>query len=99
MTPRFAAAAARVIRSGAIGWFQLRSVGGAVAGGPSDATAYAHRDANFSLVVMGGAGEAVDRASAQLRPFLDGLYISFGSSLRPGRLAGASPPTDPLASA
>ncbi|WP_243744755.1 hypothetical protein [Streptomyces hainanensis] len=91
VTPRFAAAAARVIRSGAIGWFQLRSVGGAVADVPSGATAYAHRDANFSLVVMGGADKVVDRAWAQLSPFLDGLYISFDSSLRPERIAEAWP--------
>ncbi|MFD3921497.1 LLM class flavin-dependent oxidoreductase [Streptomyces sp. NPDC058595] len=92
LTPQFAAAAARVIRSGAIGWFQLRSLGGAVADVPSDATAYAHRDANFSLVVMGGADEVVDKAWAQLSPFLDGLYISFESSLRPERIAEAWPP-------
>ncbi|MBE1575330.1 LLM class flavin-dependent oxidoreductase [Amycolatopsis roodepoortensis] len=92
VTPEFAAAAALVIRSGAIGWFQLRSVGGAVADVPADATAYAHRDANFSLVVMGGADEVVDEAWAQLRPFLDGLYLSFESGLRPERLAEAWPP-------
>ncbi|MFF2638894.1 LLM class flavin-dependent oxidoreductase [Streptomyces niveus] len=92
VTPQFAAAAARVIRGGAIGWFQLRSVGGAVADVPSDATAYAHRDANFSLVVMGAADEVVDKAWAQLSPFLDGLYISFESSLRPERIAEAWPP-------
>ncbi|GAB2714312.1 FAD-binding oxidoreductase [Nocardia thraciensis] len=92
ITPQFAAAAGRVLRSGAIGWFQLRSVGGAVADIPTDATAYAHRDANFSLVVMGGIDEVVDEAWDRLRPFLDGLYISFESSLRPGRLAEAWPP-------
>ncbi|WBB58744.1 LLM class flavin-dependent oxidoreductase [Streptomyces sp. WMMC500] len=92
VTPQFAAAAARVIRSGAIGWFQLRSVGGAVADVPADATAYAHRDANFSLVVMGGTDEAVDKAWARLRPYLHGLYLSFESGLRPERLAEAWPP-------
>ncbi|CAM5685527.1 hypothetical protein STENM36S_09386 [Streptomyces tendae] len=92
VTPQFAAAAAQMIRSGAIGWFQLRSVGGAVADVPADATAYAHRDANFSLVVMGGADEVVDRAWARLSPFLDGLYISFESSLRPERITAAWPP-------
>ncbi|MEV8118510.1 LLM class flavin-dependent oxidoreductase [Streptomyces xiamenensis] len=78
--PQFAAAAARVIRSGA------------VADAPSAATAYAHRDANFSLVVMGGADEVVDRTWARLSPFLDGLCISFDSSLRPERIAAAWPP-------
>ncbi|MEV1295338.1 FAD-binding protein [Pseudonocardia sp. NPDC049635] len=92
LSPQFAAVAAQVIRSGAIGWFQLRSVGGAVADVPADATAYAHRDANFSLVVMGADDAAVDAQWDRLRPFLDGLYLSFESSLRPGRLADAWPP-------
>ncbi|WP_199254640.1 LLM class flavin-dependent oxidoreductase [Mycolicibacterium mengxianglii] len=92
LTPQFAAAAAELIRSGAIGWFQIRSVGGAVADVPADATAYAHRDANFSLVVMGGDDLKVDAAWNRLRPFLDGLYLSFDSSLAPGRLAEAWPP-------
>lgn len=88
----FATAAARVIRSGAVGWFQLRSVGGAVADVPADQTAYAHRDASFSLVVMGADDTVVDRAWEPLRPFLDGLYLSFESSLDPGRIARAWPP-------
>jgi hypothetical protein len=41
ITPRFAAAASQVLRSDAIHWFQLRSVAGAVADVPADATAYA----------------------------------------------------------
>ncbi|MEV6594006.1 hypothetical protein [Streptomyces acidicola] len=43
-------------------------------------------------MVMGGADEAVDKAWAQLSPFLHGLYISFESSLRPERLTEAWPP-------
>lgn len=92
ITPQFAAAASHVLRSNAIHWFQLRSVGGAVADIPADATAYAHRDANFSLVVMGSDDEAVDRQWDRLRPFLNGLYLSFESSLAPGRIAAAWPP-------
>ncbi|AUH39123.1 hypothetical protein [Streptomyces sp. CMB-StM0423] len=81
-----------MIRSGAIGWFQLRSVGGAVADVPSDATAYAHREASSSLVVMDSADEAVDKAWAELSPFLHGLHLSFESSLRPECLAEVWPP-------
>lgn len=92
ITPQFAAAASQVLRSNGIHWFQLRSVGGAVADVPADATAYAHRDANFSLVVMGSDDEAVDRQWDRLRPFLNGLYLSFESSLAPGRIAAAWPP-------
>ncbi|WP_143659402.1 hypothetical protein [Streptomyces sp. MP131-18] len=50
-----------MIRSRATGRLRLRPVGGAVADAPSDATAYAHRDANFPFVVMGGDDEVVDR--------------------------------------
>lgn len=92
VTPAFAKAAARVIRSGAIHWFQLRAVGGAVADVDPDATAYANRAANFSVVVMGSRDDDVDQVWELLRPFLDGMYLSFDSSLRPERIAEAWPP-------
>ncbi|WP_224401713.1 LLM class flavin-dependent oxidoreductase [Pseudonocardia sp. ICBG1034] len=91
LTPEFAAVAARVLRSGAVHWFQLRSVGGAVADVAPDATAYPHRSPNFSLVVMGSDPDAVDAQWASLTPFLDGLYLSFDTSLRPERIQQAWP--------
>ncbi|MDL5351630.1 LLM class flavin-dependent oxidoreductase [Microbacterium sp. zg-YB36] len=45
-------AIAALVASGASPWFQIRSVGGAVADVPADATAYAHRDAAFSVTAI-----------------------------------------------
>ena len=53
ITPEFAAAAARMIRTGAVYFFQIRSVGGAVADVDPAATAYANRSANFSVAAFG----------------------------------------------
>ncbi|MEQ3551129.1 LLM class flavin-dependent oxidoreductase [Pseudonocardia nematodicida] len=92
VTPEFASVASRVLRSGDVHWFQLRSVGGAVADVDPDATAYAHREANFSLVVMGADADAVDAQWALLAPYLDGMYLSFESGLRPERIEQAWPP-------
>ncbi|GAA5173320.1 MULTISPECIES: LLM class flavin-dependent oxidoreductase [Amycolatopsis] len=92
VTPEFAATAAQVLRSGGLHWFQLRAVGGAVSDVDSDATAYAHRSANFSVVGMGLRDDAVDAAWGRLRPFFTGRYLSFDSSTDPGRIADAFPP-------
>ncbi|AGZ38990.1 LLM class flavin-dependent oxidoreductase [Actinoplanes friuliensis] len=92
LTPEFAAAAAELIASGAIHWFQIRAVGGAVADVPEDATAYAHRSANFSIVVMGSSRRRVDPLWDALAAHFDGLYLSFETDLRPERVADAFPP-------
>ncbi|QJY47411.1 LLM class flavin-dependent oxidoreductase [Pseudonocardia broussonetiae] len=92
ITPEFAAAAAAALRSGSLHWFQIRSVGGAVSDVDPDATAYAGREANFQVVAMGSREEAVDRAWATLRPFFQGLYLSFDSSTDPRRITDAFPP-------
>ena len=81
LTPAFARAAAELLDSGAVHWFQIRTVGGAVADVPAGATAYAHRSANFSIAVMGSSPRRVDAAWALLRPHLDGLYLSFETGL------------------
>lgn len=52
ITLQFAAAAARLIRSGATYWFHIRSVGGAVSDVDPDATAYGNRTANFSVTAL-----------------------------------------------
>lgn len=92
VTPGFAAAAEAALRTGALHWFQIRSVGGAVSDVHPDATAYAGREANFQVVAMGSRQEAVDSAWATLRPFFQGLYLSFDSSTEPRRIADAFPP-------
>jgi alkanesulfonate monooxygenase SsuD/methylene tetrahydromethanopterin reductase-like flavin-dependent oxidoreductase (luciferase family) len=92
ITPGFAAASADLIRSGASHWYQIRTVGGAVADVASDATAYAHRDANFSLTVMGGNAQRLDRWFEPVRRQSEGLYVSFESDRSPDRIADAFPP-------
>ena len=92
ITPDFAAASAELIRTGAAHWYQIRTVGGAVADVPADATAYAHRDANFALAVMGGNAQLLDRRFDPVREHADGLYLSFESDPRPERVADAFPP-------
>ena len=73
ITPGFAAASADLIRSGASHWYQIRTVGGAVADVAPEATAYAHRDANFALAVMGGNAQRLDRWFDPVRRHSSGL--------------------------
>lgn len=92
ITPEFAAAAARMIESGAFYFFQIRAVGGAVADVPPEATAYAYRDANFSVTAMGANRAITNAAWEQLYPYFEGLYISFETELGPERVADGFPP-------
>ena len=81
-----------MLNSGQVYFFQLRTVGGAVADADPEATAYAHRDAAFSVVAMGTTRRRLDRAWDALGENFDGLYLSFESDPRPDRLADAFPP-------
>jgi alkanesulfonate monooxygenase SsuD/methylene tetrahydromethanopterin reductase-like flavin-dependent oxidoreductase (luciferase family) len=92
VTPEFARAAERMLESGDTYFFQLRAVGGAVSDVPEDATAYAHRSANFSVVALGSSHDRLDRSWAALAEHTQGMYLSFDSSLRPERIAEAFPP-------
>nr|BFE74133.1 FAD-binding oxidoreductase [Actinoplanes digitatis] len=92
LTPEFGRAAAELLASGAVHWFQIRTVGGAVADIPEEATAYAHRSANFSVTVMGSSARRVDAAWQDLYRHFDGLYLSFETDQSPARLADAFPP-------
>ncbi|SFR90227.1 FAD/FMN-containing dehydrogenase [Microbacterium sp. cf046] len=92
VTPAFARAAERMLASGASSFFQLRAVGGAVADVAEDATAYAHRTANFSVVAIGADAARLDAAWRSLAAHTAGMYLSFDSSLRPERIAEAFPP-------
>ena len=91
ITPEFAAAAERLLRSGVTYFFQIRSVGGAVADVPADATAYAHRSANFSVVAFGSSKERLDAAWAETASHYTGLYLSFETDQRPERIGEAWP--------
>ena len=86
------AALAEFIRGGTPYFFQIRSVGGAVSDVAPDATAYAHRDANFAITALGSSRASLDSAwDSLVYPHMDGLYVSFETDLRPERLADAFP--------
>jgi hypothetical protein len=92
ITPEFAAAAARLIRSGAVYFFQIRAVGGAVADVDSEATAYGYRAANFSVIAFGANRARVYAAWEELREHFNGLYLSFETDRSVERLHDAFPP-------
>ena len=92
ITPEFASSAARLIASGAVHFFQIRAVGGAVSDIAADATAYAGRSANFSVVALGSHLDRVNEAWEDMHGHFDGLYLSFDTDLRVERLEDAFPP-------
>ncbi|MFF5295342.1 LLM class flavin-dependent oxidoreductase [Paractinoplanes globisporus] len=92
LTPEFAAAAAALIASGTVYFFQVRSVGGAVADIPDEATSYSHRSANFSVVAFGASKSRLDAAWQELATHFRGLYLSFETDQRPERVEEAWPP-------
>ncbi|GAB2856240.1 LLM class flavin-dependent oxidoreductase [Nocardioides pacificus] len=92
LTPDVAAASAHLMSSGAVHWFQIRSMGGAIGDVAPEAMAFAHRDAGFSITAMGANAQRVDRSWAQLRPHLSGSYLSFETDTSPDRLLEAFPP-------
>ena len=92
ITPEFAQAAERMLEAGGSYFFQLRSVGGAVADIGDDETAYAHRAANFSVVAFGAQPERFNVLWQDLAEHARGLYLSFETSLRPERIGEAFPP-------
>ncbi|WP_308161172.1 LLM class flavin-dependent oxidoreductase [Cellulomonas sp. GbtcB1] len=91
LTPELAADAARLVRSGATPFFQIRAAGGAVHDVPADATAYAHRSANFSIVAMGSSRRRIDAIWDAMAHHFDGTYLSFETDPRPERLADVYP--------
>ena len=92
-TPEAARATTKLVESGAAYVLSIRAVGGAVADVPADATAYAHRDANFSVTALGSNRARLDAQwDTHLHEHMDGLYLSFETDLRPERIADAFPP-------
>jgi hypothetical protein len=92
LTPELAREIARMLASGVIYFFQIRTTGGAASDVDTDATAYAHRDANFSITAMGIDAGLTDKVWDPLRPLFGGLYLSFETDVRPARLHDAFPP-------
>ncbi|GHC84351.1 hypothetical protein GCM10007079_26230 [Nocardiopsis terrae] len=91
ITPQAARAMARTLGTGDAYFMQLRQVGGAVNDVVPDATAYAHRPANFSLAAMGSRADLLDRRWAELGEAARGLYLSFDTRTGPEVLAQAFP--------
>ena len=85
-------AAAELLAQGCVHFFQVRTLGGAIADVDPSATAYAHREAGFHITAMGIDAQQLDRSWDKLRAHLDGLYLSFESGDRPGRISDAFPP-------
>jgi hypothetical protein len=77
--------------SGVAPWVAIRSVGGAVNDVDPSATAFAHRAANFNVSSVGGRKAAFNAHWDELRPHLDGLYLSFETDSRPERIHDAFP--------
>ncbi|WP_167138174.1 LLM class flavin-dependent oxidoreductase [Diaminobutyricimonas sp. TR449] len=92
ITPEFAEATARFVRSGVTQFFQIRATGGAASDIAPDATAYAHRDANFAISAMGSNRAWLNAAWDSLYPFMDGLYLSFETERGPEQLEDAFTP-------
>ncbi len=93
ITPDAATVIQEGLRSRAAGWLQIRAVGGAVNDVDPMATAYAHRTQNFAVnaVAARSRTERLDAMWDELRPHMDGLYISFEGDRRPERLLDAFP--------
>ncbi|MBH0022817.1 LLM class flavin-dependent oxidoreductase [Salinibacterium sp. SWN248] len=92
LTPDVAEALARFIESGASTFIQIRCVGGAVSDVAADATAYAHRSANFAISAGSSNAQRLAKEWAKVKPFLSGTYLSFETSLDPERIHDAFPP-------
>lgn len=93
VTPEFATAAAELLATGAVYWFHLRSLGGAVSDVPPDATAFGHRSAAFSVAALGANDGSLTQAWDSLREhMMTGIYLSFETGLDDGRIADAFPP-------
>jgi hypothetical protein len=81
-----------MLASGDAYFFQLRAVGGAVSDVAEDATAYAHRAANFSVAAIGADEARLGGAWESVAAHTTGMYLSFDSTQRPERISEAFPP-------
>jgi FAD/FMN-containing dehydrogenase len=91
LTPELTEGIAAGLDTGAAFLVAIRAVGGAVNDVDPQATAFAHRHQNFNVSSVGANPERFRRYWDQLRPALDGLYLSFETDRRPERLHDAFP--------
>lgn len=94
LTSEFAARATALLDAGASHFFQIRSVGGAIADSASDATAYGWREANFSVAAFGSRSSGLNKWWENLLPLFEGMYLSFETTTGPDSLAMAFPPAN-----
>jgi FAD/FMN-containing dehydrogenase len=92
ITPALGAEIAALLRSESAQLVQLRGLGGATADVPSDATAFAHREATFQVNALGADARQLDRHWTRIRPHLGGIYLPFETDQDPARLGEAFPP-------
>ncbi|WP_402845313.1 hypothetical protein [Microbacterium sp. GXS0129] len=85
-------AAAHQMRSGRPS-FQIRALRGAASDVGADESAFAHRDAQFSVVAFGSDAQRLDLMWEPRGRRSTGLYTSFEASDRPARIAEAIPPS------
>jgi hypothetical protein len=91
LTPEFAADAAALLETGLVHFFELRTMGGAIADVAPDAMAFPHRSPAFQVTAMGADDAALSAAWDRLRHHFDGLYLSFETDRSPERLLDAFP--------
>lgn len=91
ITPEFAFAVSRLIQSGVVYFFQIRSMGGAVSDVPVEATAFGSRSANFEVTAAGTSPERLNDAWDSMHHYFSGLYLIFDTDQRPERLQDAFP--------
>lgn len=92
LSRQFAEDAAALLSAGASYFFQIRSVGGAVADVAPEETAYGWRGAAFSVAAFGTTASGIDRWWQRLLPHFDGLYLSFETDRSDAALLRAFPP-------
>ncbi len=93
-TPEFAAAAERLIRSGSVFFFQVRSIGGAVSDVPDEATPFNGRDANFHVTALGMNRDQLNTLwDTTMKDHMVGNYLNFETDTRPERMAEAFLPS------
>ena len=93
ITPEVARSLARFLDAGVHSFFQIRAMGGAIGDVDPEATAFAHREAKFSVIAFGADRVRLDAAwDTLVAPHASGLYLSFETDQRPGRLVEAFPP-------
>lgn len=93
LTDEIAATIAAGVTGDVAPWVAIRAVGGAVNDTAPDATSYAHRHQSFNVNSANYRSAERDFRGYwdELRPLLDGLYLSFETDDRPERLTDAFP--------